>query len=454
MTASPTRTSPATTRPRRKQNTEAARLWFNGLRAINEKLGVKAVYDLSATPFFLSGSGYREGTLFPWVVSDFGLVEAIESGIVKIPRVPVDDNATTPNVRVPQPLAGHQGRPAEEGPQGGRGHPRPDARPARRRAQRALRLLRQARSPPGRTPTRRSTASPPPSSSSSATTPPSPRWSTTTSPAGRSPSATTSPSGCPASSRCSPTSSTASRSPGRARSSSTPSSSSPARGCPPEFKKIAATEIEEFNAEYARRVPGRKAEDMDDGQIMREVMNTVGKAGKLGEPVRCVVSRLDAHRGLGRQHRHPHPRRPRVRHPAPVRAGRRPRPAPPLLRARRERPLHPRVRRRVRRPVPVHAHRRQGQEPDDQADPLRPRPAGENRIGDQLSAGGGLPARDPRSGAVRGIYRTVPADSGHEGHSHRDRGGRAHRRDRARTRSTSCGPSGTRRSPTPSRTGS
>ena len=82
-----------------RQNTEAARLWFNGLRAINERLGVKAVYDLSATPSFLSGSGYREGTLFPWVVSDFGLVEAIESGIVKIPRVPVDDNATTPDVR-------------------------------------------------------------------------------------------------------------------------------------------------------------------------------------------------------------------------------------------------------------------------------------------------------------------------------------------------------------------
>ena len=62
------------------------------------------------------------------------------------------------------------------------------------------------------------------------------------------------------------------------------------RGLSPEFKKIAATEIEEFRAEYARRVPGRKAEEVDDGQIMREVMNTVGKAGKLGEPVRCVVS--------------------------------------------------------------------------------------------------------------------------------------------------------------------
>ncbi len=62
-------------------------------------------------------------------------------------------------------------------------------------------------------------------------------------------------------------------------------------------------------------------------------MNTVGKPGKLGEQIKCVVSRLDAHRGLGRQHRHPHPRRARLRHAAPLRAGRRPRPAPHELRA-------------------------------------------------------------------------------------------------------------------------
>src|SRR5207248_5739791 len=72
---------------------EAARLWINGLEAVQEKVGVKAVYDLSATPFYLRGSGYPEGTLFPWVVSDFALIDAIESGIVKIPRVPVVDDA-------------------------------------------------------------------------------------------------------------------------------------------------------------------------------------------------------------------------------------------------------------------------------------------------------------------------------------------------------------------------
>jgi hypothetical protein len=50
------------------------------------------VIDLSATPFFLRGSGYAEGTLFPWTMSDFSLMDAIECGIVKLPRVPVAEN--------------------------------------------------------------------------------------------------------------------------------------------------------------------------------------------------------------------------------------------------------------------------------------------------------------------------------------------------------------------------
>ena len=72
-----------------------ARLWITGVEAVHQKIGVKSVFDLSATPFYLKGSGYSEGTLFPWVVSDFSLIDAIESGIVKIPRVPVADNAMT-----------------------------------------------------------------------------------------------------------------------------------------------------------------------------------------------------------------------------------------------------------------------------------------------------------------------------------------------------------------------
>jgi type III restriction enzyme len=76
-----------------KKDNEAARLWISGIEALKRKVGVRAVFDLSATPFFLRDSGYREGTLFPWVVSDFSLVDAIECGIVKLPRVPVADDA-------------------------------------------------------------------------------------------------------------------------------------------------------------------------------------------------------------------------------------------------------------------------------------------------------------------------------------------------------------------------
>ncbi len=71
---------------------KAARLWISGLEAVNRKIGVARVFDLSATPFFLSGSGYAEGTLFPWTMSDFALMDAIECGIVKLPRVPVAEN--------------------------------------------------------------------------------------------------------------------------------------------------------------------------------------------------------------------------------------------------------------------------------------------------------------------------------------------------------------------------
>lgn len=75
-----------------ESNKEAARLWISGLEAAQRQLGISRVVDLSATPFFLRGSGYAEGTLFPWTMSDFSLMDAIECGIVKLPRVPVADN--------------------------------------------------------------------------------------------------------------------------------------------------------------------------------------------------------------------------------------------------------------------------------------------------------------------------------------------------------------------------
>jgi type III restriction enzyme len=92
-----------------------ARVWLAGLKRINNsgllkdssgKLlpGVITCVDLSATPFYLSNSGFPEGSPFPWIVNDFGLVDAIESGITKIPRLPIkDDTGQTDEAGRPDP---------------------------------------------------------------------------------------------------------------------------------------------------------------------------------------------------------------------------------------------------------------------------------------------------------------------------------------------------------------
>ena len=93
-----------------EKNREAARVWISGLEAVYRKLGVERIYDLSATPFFLRGSGYAEGTLFPWTMCDFSLMDAIECGIVKLPRVPVADNIPGGNVPKFRELWKHVGK--------------------------------------------------------------------------------------------------------------------------------------------------------------------------------------------------------------------------------------------------------------------------------------------------------------------------------------------------------
>jgi type III restriction enzyme len=76
-----------------EQDEDEARVWLNGLARIHEARGINRAIDLSATPYYLSGSGHAEGEPFGWIASDFSLLDAIESGIVKVPRVPVDDNS-------------------------------------------------------------------------------------------------------------------------------------------------------------------------------------------------------------------------------------------------------------------------------------------------------------------------------------------------------------------------
>jgi type III restriction enzyme len=80
-----------------KKNAREATIWIEGLDRINRlaggrrRRGISFCLDLSATPFYIQGSGNEVGKPFPWIVSDFGLLDAIESGLVKIPQLPARD---------------------------------------------------------------------------------------------------------------------------------------------------------------------------------------------------------------------------------------------------------------------------------------------------------------------------------------------------------------------------
>ena len=76
-----------------KDSAEEATIWVGGLDKIHEQRGILKCFDLSATPFTPSGKKSAEDALFTWIVSDFGLNDAIESGLVKTPRVVVRDDS-------------------------------------------------------------------------------------------------------------------------------------------------------------------------------------------------------------------------------------------------------------------------------------------------------------------------------------------------------------------------
>ncbi|MEI6644433.1 MAG: DEAD/DEAH box helicase family protein [bacterium] len=90
-----------------KTENERAAVWFSGLREISQRFKVRSIYDLSATPYYLTGSGHDPYTLFEWVVADFGLIEAIESGLVKIPFLPVSDDTQAIGMPVLRELYQH-----------------------------------------------------------------------------------------------------------------------------------------------------------------------------------------------------------------------------------------------------------------------------------------------------------------------------------------------------------
>ena len=106
---------------------QEATVWIEGLDRIHKQRGINFCVDLSATPYFLGRVGQETNKPFPWVVSDFGLVDAIESGLVKIPQMPVRDATGAPipsyfniwNWILPKMT------PAERG--GTKGSPKPEA---------------------------------------------------------------------------------------------------------------------------------------------------------------------------------------------------------------------------------------------------------------------------------------------------------------------------------------
>jgi type III restriction enzyme len=75
-----------------KKAVEEATKWIGGLDRIHHTRGILTCYDFSATPFAPTGHQASEEALFGWIVSDFGLNDAIESGLVKTPRVVVRDD--------------------------------------------------------------------------------------------------------------------------------------------------------------------------------------------------------------------------------------------------------------------------------------------------------------------------------------------------------------------------
>ena len=78
--------------PDRKEAT----VWVEGLDRIQKMRGINLCVDLSATPYFLGRMGGATNTVFPWVVSDFGLTDAIESGLVKVPQLVAADSTGRP----------------------------------------------------------------------------------------------------------------------------------------------------------------------------------------------------------------------------------------------------------------------------------------------------------------------------------------------------------------------
>jgi type III restriction enzyme len=275
-----------------KEENEAARLWISGIESFKRKLGVRAVYDLSATPFFLSGSGYAEGTLFPWTVSDFSLMDAIECGIVKLPRVPTADNIPEAEVPVFRNLWEHiRGEMPKKGRGKGQGDLDPNSLPAKLQTalvalynhyQETFEKWRQAGidTPPVFIVVCNNT------SASKLVYEWISGWQRPV--AEDSEELRTVHHG-----HISLFSNFDEHGNRLARPNTLLIDSKQlesGEALDDDFRRAAALEIEQYKREIAQRSGVGEVGELADSDLLREVMNTVGKKGRLGEQVRCVVS--------------------------------------------------------------------------------------------------------------------------------------------------------------------
>lgn len=284
---------------------QRAAVWFTGLKEISKRFKLQNIYDLSATPYYLTGSGYTPYSLFPWVVSDFGLIEAIESGLVKIPFLPESDNTqelTMPvlrnlyeHVKDELPRKGQRKQKSEAAKEGQKIKEQPPRLPAlvkaaldqfyghyveyyngvRKNQEQKANLFS---SPPvfilvcNNTSVSKEVY----------------KYIAGYEYLDENEKLVTVSGAKELFSNYDPvTKKPLKRPPTLLIDSDALDNSDQINE---DFKKIFASEIEEFKKDYARLHGQGSAENISDGEILREVVNTVGKQNKLGSHIRCVVS--------------------------------------------------------------------------------------------------------------------------------------------------------------------
>ena len=272
-----------------KKNNEEARMWISGLETVKRQLGLNTVYDLSATPFFLKGSGYREGTLFPWTASDFSLMDAIECGIVKLPRVPVADNVLGGDTPIFRNLWEHIGKQMPKKGRSKSGATSPDDLPLLLKnaidtlyghyveTYEAWQQYKIEVPPVFIVVCHNTTASELVYNYISGYVRENEDGTENNIPG-----------------RCKLFDNFDDFQERRPRPNSILIDSAElesGNALSADFRKLASVEIDQFKREIVERTGNRDAADkLSDADLLREVMNTVGRKGKLGEQIRCVVS--------------------------------------------------------------------------------------------------------------------------------------------------------------------